>query len=186
MKSDIKRVTGLVQVYWGNGKGKTTAALGLCVRALGRGLKVHLVQFMKGGIEGNKDFEEYGELMSLKDFKNFSYKRFGMKKWVVGKPEPDHLAQAEIALEHSKKVVSSGVYDVVVLDEILYAIQLGLITESDVLELIKSKSKYSELVLTGSHIPFEAVFNMADLVTEMKKHKHPFDVGIPARKGIEF
>src|SRR3990167_7797976 len=113
---------GLVHVYFGNGKGKTTASLGLALRALGRGLKVHLVQFLKGGIEGNRDFEEYGELKALKNFEGFSVKRFGMKKWVIGKPEKEHLAQEAEALKHSIDCVSSGEYGLVVVDEILYAI----------------------------------------------------------------
>src|SRR3989344_2919642 len=93
--------SGLVHVYFGNGKGKTTASLGLALRALGRGMKVHLIQFMKGGISGVKDFEEFGELKALKEFKNFSVKRFGLEKWFVGKPEEGHLEQATKALDHS-------------------------------------------------------------------------------------
>lgn len=177
---------GLVQIYWGNGKGKTTASLGLALRALGRDFKVHLIQFMKGGIEGNSDFEEYGELKALKQFANFSQKRFGMKQWIVGKPNKDHLEQGSQALAYSKEIVSSGKYDLVIIDEILYAIQLGVISQEDVLKVIEAKEKNTELVLTGSHKPFEKVFARADLITEMKKHKHPFDKGILARKGIEF
>lgn len=181
-----KNSFGLVQIYWGNGKGKTTASLGLALRALGRGFSVHLIQFMKGGIEGNPDFEEYGELKALREFKNFSHRRFGTKKWIVGKPEPEHIEQGKEALDYSKKTVSSGEYDLVVVDEILYAVQLGVVSEDDVLHLIDAKAKNTELVLTGSHKPFEKIFARADLVTEMKKHKHPFDAGTIARRGIEF
>lgn len=181
-----KQSFGLVQVYWGNGKGKTTASLGLALRALGRGFKVHLIQFMKGGIEGNKDFEEYGELKSLSKFENFSHKRFGVKKWVIGKPEPEHIEQGKKALEYAIQSASSGKYDLVIVDEILYAVQLGVISEDDVLGLIDSKNKNTEMVLTGSHRPFEKIFACADLVTEVKKHSHPFDKGISARLGIEF
>lgn len=182
----MENAFGLVQIYWGNGKGKTTASLGLALRALGRGFKVHLVQFMKGGIEGNKDFEEYGELKALGKFKNFSHKRFGVKKWVFGKPERGHIEQGQKALGYAVGVVSSGKYDLVVVDEILYAVQLGVISEDDVLRVIDSKAKNTELVLTGSHKPFERIFARADLVSEVKKHKHPFDKGTPARFGIEF
>jgi len=181
-----KNSFGLVQIYWGNGKGKTTASLGLALRALGYGAKVHLVQFMKGGIEGNSDFEEYGELKALAKFKNFSHKRFGVKKWVIGKPEPEHIAQGKEALEYSIQKASSGIYDILIIDEILYAVQLGVLHEDDVLRLIDSKAAHTELVLTGSHKPFERIFARADLVSEIKKHKHPFDSGIPARKGLEF
>ena len=176
---------GLVHVFF-NGKGKTTASLGLALRALGRGLKVHLVQFLKGGIEGNKDFEEYGELKALKKFGNFSVKRFGLKKWVVGKPDAEHLEQASKALEFTLESVSTGKFDLVVVDEILYAIQLGLISEEDVLRVIEAKAENTELALTGSHKPLEKVFARADYVTEIKKVKHPFDKGIIARKGVEF
>ena|SRR3989344_5026407 len=177
---------GLVQVYWGDGKGKTTASLGLALRAMGRGAKVHLVQFMKGGIEGNADFEEYGELKSLRQFADFSVKRFGVKKWVIGKPEQEHIAQGKEALDYSIAAASSGKYDLVIIDEILYAVQLGVLTEDDVLRLIDSKAKNTELVLTGSHRPFERIFSRADLVSEIKKHRHPFDRGVPARRGLEF
>lgn len=177
---------GLVQVYWGNGKGKTTASLGLALRALGRGFKVHLIQFMKGGIEGVDAFEEYGELKALKKFENFSLKRFGVKKWVIGPPGPEHIAQGKEALEYAIGAVSSGKHDLVIVDEILYAVQLGVLREEDVLRLIESKSANVELVLTGSHKPLEKIFSMAGLVTEMRKHKHPFDKGVQARSGIEF
>ncbi len=177
---------GLVQIYWGDGKGKTTASLGLALRALGRGFRVHLVQFMKGGIAGNKDFEEYGELLALKKFRNFSHKRFGVKKWVIGRPGQEHIAQGKEALEYSLRIAGSGKYDLVIIDEILYAVQLDVLQEDDVLRIIDSKAKNTELVLTGSHKSFEKIFARVDLVTEMKKHSHPFDKGIGARFGIEF
>lgn len=177
---------GLVQVYWGKGKGKTTAALGLCLRALGRGKKVHLVQFLKGGIEGKSEFEEYGELKSLKKFRDFSLKRFGIKEWVVGKPSSGHIAQGAQALGYSFKAAAGGKYDLLIIDEILYAVQLGVIGEQGVLGLIAAKAPHTELVLTGSHKPFKKIFEKAGLITEMKKHKHPYDKGIGAREGIEF
>ncbi|MEM4262024.1 MAG: cob(I)yrinic acid a,c-diamide adenosyltransferase, partial [Candidatus Diapherotrites archaeon] len=156
---------GLIQIYWGNGKGKTTAALGLCCRALGRGLKVHLIQFLKGGIENNKDFEEYGELKTLSKIRNFSYKRFGIKKWVIGKPEKEHIEQAKKALKYAKKIVTKEKYDIVILDEILYALQLGLLKEDEIISLIETKAKNTELILTGSHKPYEKIFEKADLVS---------------------
>ncbi len=178
--------TGLIQIYWGNGKGKTTAALGLACRALGRNMKVHLIQFMKGGIENNKDFEEYGELKTLSKIKGFSYKRFGIKKWVIGKPTKEHIEQAKKALKHAEKTLTKGKHAIVIIDEILYAIQLGLIKEQEVINLIEKKAKNTELILTGSQKPYKKIFDKADLVSEIKKHKHPFDQGIGARKGIEY
>lgn len=182
----MKEKLGLVQVFWGNGKGKTTAALGTALRALGRGYRVHLVQFLKGGIRGNKEFEEYGELLALKRFENFSFERFGFKEWVVGKPKPEHLKEAQKALQEAKKALESKKYDLAIIDECLYAVQLGALEEKDVIELIKCKPENVELILTGSHKPFEKIFELADLVTEVKKIKHPFDKGIIARKGIEY
>ncbi|VVC00325.1 ATP:corrinoid adenosyltransferase BtuR/CobO/CobP [uncultured archaeon] len=177
---------GLVHAYWGSGKGKTTAALGTALRALGHGFNVHIVQFMKAGLEGNRSFDECGELMALKKFKNFSFKKFGLKKWVIGTPEKGHLDEAQKALAHCKKILSPGKHDLVILDEILYAVQLKLLSEEDVLELIECKSPGTELILTGSHVPLESIFARADLVSEMMKMKHPFDSGIVARKGIDF
>ncbi len=176
---------GLVQVYWGNGKGKTTAALGLALRSLGRGAKVHLVQFMKCGLKNNNEFENYGELNSLKKFENFSLERFGFEEWVLSEPTKEHIEEAEKAVKHSLDAVS-GKFDLVILDEILYAVQLKLISEKSVIEIIEKKAKETELVLTGSHKPFENIIEKSDLVTEMRKIKHPYDKGIKARKGIEF
>lgn len=177
---------GLVQVFWGNGKGKTTAAIGEGLRALGRGFKVHLLQFMKCGIEGNQDFQEYGELLALKQFPGFTLERYGSPSWVIGKPKPAHLKAAAEALAATKKAVASGEFDMVIIDEILYAVQLGLIRESDVLDVIQAKAKDTELLLTGSHQELKAVNDAADLVTHLQKMKHPFDQGILARVGTEF
>ena len=177
---------GLVQVFWGNGKGKTTAAIGQGLRALGRGFKVHLIQFMKSGIEGNPDFQEYGELKALKQFPNFTVERYGTPAWVIGKPKPEHIRAASEALVASKRAAASGKFDLLIVDEILYAVQLGLIAEKDVLELIRGKAKGTELLLTGSHQALPSVFEAADLVTEVRKVKHPFDKGIVARIGTEF
>ena len=177
---------GLVQVFWGNGKGKTTAALGTSLRALGRGNTVHLVQMMKAGIEGTGEFEEYGELLALKRFENFSFERFGFREWIIGKPKPEHIEQAKNALKAAQKAAEKGKFDVVVVDECLYGVQLGVLTEDEIVGLIKSKHANTELILTGSHKPLEKIFALADLVTEVRKIKHPFDKGIPARKGIEY
>lgn len=177
---------GLVQIFWGNGKGKTTAAMGTAFRALGRGYKVHLVQVMKSGIAGTQSFDEYGELLAAKNFENFSVERFGFPEWVIGKPKKEHILEARKGLESAKKTVQSGKFDIVVFDECLYAVQMGLLKEEDIIELIKSKAKNTELILTGSHKPLEKIFEQADLVTKMKKTKHQFDKGISARIGIEF
>lgn len=169
---------GLVQVYTGNGKGKTSAAFGLALRAAGNGLKVYIIQFIKGGFE-------YGELYVVDKIPNLTLKAFGRGKFVMAKPpEQEDVRLADEALQHAKKIVKSGKYDVVILDEVAVALDLKLICLKDVLELIRSKPEHVELVLTGRNAPQEIV-EVADLVTEMKEVKHPFSKGFPARKGIE-
>ncbi len=178
-----KSPLGLVQVFWGNGKGKTTAALGTALRACGNGYTVHLVQFMKNG-SGDPEIEYPGEIKALAQFANFSFKRFGTGSWVIGKPTNEHIAKAREALEYL--ISCFGTYDIIIADEILYAVQLDLLSEDEVLQVIKSKPKQQELILTGSHKPYLALFELADLVTEIKKVKHPYDTGIMARKGLEY
>lgn len=169
---------GLVQVYTGNGKGKTSAAFGLALRAIGRGLKVYVVQFIKGGFD-------YGELYVIDKLPNLTLKAFGRGKFVMAKPpEREDVELAEEALRLAEEVVSSGEYDVVVLDEVNVALSLKLISLDDVLRLVKTKPKHVELVLTGRSAPDE-IIEAADLVTEMREVKHPFSKGFPARKGIE-
>ncbi len=176
---------GFVQVFWGNGKGKTTSALGTALRACGNNYRVHLVQFMKNGT-GNPEIDNPGEIRALSKFDNFSHKRFGTGSWIIGKPTQDQINKVKDALIYLKSVLNNPDYDIIIADEILYAIQLGLLEESDVIELINNKSKDKELILTGSHIPFPKIFELADLVTEIKKHKHPYDSGFIARKGLEY
>jgi cob(I)alamin adenosyltransferase len=176
---------GLTQVFWGNGKGKTTAALGTALRASGSGYKIHLVQFMKNGAQ-DYQLENPGEILALEKFPNFSFKRFGAGSWIIGEPKPHHIKEVSKALDYLKQALNNENYDIIIADEILYAIQLGLLTEDRVIDIIKQKPKNKELILTGSHIPLPQIFQKADLITEVKKHKHPFDSGILARKGIDY
>ena len=180
-----KSELGLLQMWWGDGKGKTTAALGMGLRALGRGLKVHLIQFLKGGITGVEAFEEYGEIKALKRFENFSYERFGMPQWLIGKPTESHLEAGRKALEATAKALASGEYDMVIVDECLYAVQMGVIKAEDLIRVVKNKAPHTECVLTGSHKRLPEIEEIADLVTHVKKIKHPFDKGIKARLGTE-
>lgn len=179
----MKNGPGLVQIYYGDGKGKTTAALGTALRACGQGLRVHLVQFMKKGT-GDKEFEIPGEIKSLSKLDNFSFRRFGIGEWVTKDNLEKHKQEVEAALDYLQEILPD--YDLVIADEILYAVQLGLLEEREVVELIKSKPKNTELILTGSHKSLPKIFNFADLITEIKKIKHPFDQGITARKGIDY
>lgn len=174
---------GQLSVFWGNGKGKTTSALGTALRACGNGYTVHLIQFMKNGT-GDIEIDYPGEIKALEKFSNFSFKRFGSGEWVIGKPNNSHISQFKEGLEYLQSCF--GKYDIIIADEILYAIQLGLCTEEEVINLIKNKPKSQELILTGSHIPFSNIFELADLVTEIKKIKHPYDSGKLARRGLEY
>jgi cob(I)alamin adenosyltransferase len=183
---DAKNELGLVQMWWGNGKGKTTAALGMGLRALGRGFRVHLIQFLKGGISGVEAFEEYGELKALKRFENFSFERFGMPEWLIGKPKDGHLEAGRKALAATARALHSGQYDMVIVDECLYAVQMEVIASHDLIDIVKQKAPKTECVLTGSHKSLPEIEAIADLVTEVRKHKHPYDKGIKARIGTEF
>lgn len=176
---------GLVQIFWGNGRGKTTSAFGTAIRACGNGYKVHIVQFMKNGAPSLKE-QIPGEIKSLEEMPNITWKRFGTGEWVIDENnKSSHVKKAEEALIHVQKSLNSQ-NDIIVADEILYAVQLGLLKEEKVIELIKNKPRDKELILTGSHKPFSGIFELADLVTEVKKVKHPYDSGILARRGIEY
>jgi len=170
---------GLVQVYTGDGKGKTSAAFGLALRAAGRGLKVYVIQFIKGGFD-------YGELYIVEKIPNLKLASFGRGKFVTEIPASEEDSKlAQEAFDLAKKVVKGGEYDVVVLDEVNVALNLKMISIDDVIDLIKSKPKHVELILTGRYAPMQ-IIDAADLVTEMKEVKHPYSQGVPPRKGIEY
>jgi len=175
MKNDL----GLVHVYTGNGKGKTTAALGLALRAVGHGLKVYMIQFMKGSID-------YGELIASRQIQNLTIKQFGRAEFVDKEnPKEVDISLAEKALSHAKIVLAERKYDVVILDEINVALEWKLINLNDVIELIQQRPTNVELILTGRYAP-PKIIAIADLVTEMKERKHPYQKGIEARKGIDY
>lgn len=169
---------GLVEVFTGDGKGKTTAALGVALRALGHNLRVYIVYFMKGGYP-------YGEQQVLSQLPNISFSIFGGENFVdPTNVKPEDKEEARKALEKARQVMASGNYDVVILDEVNVAAAWKLIEVSEVLELIKNKPKNVELILTGRYAD-QRVIDAADLVTQVVKVKHPFDRGIRARKGID-
>jgi cob(I)alamin adenosyltransferase len=172
----------MIVVYTGSGKGKTTAALGMALRAVGHGFKVLMVQFIKG-----EWF--YGELSSSSRLEP-DFELVAAGKGFVGiidddKPIHDHVAAAKEALQISKEKIASGKYDIIILDEINYAVNLKLISADDVLELIKMKPKHTTLVLTGNHAS-DKVIEAADLVTEMREVKHPYKQGKKAKRGVDF
>jgi cob(I)alamin adenosyltransferase len=168
----------LIQVYTGSGKGKTTAALGLGLRAAGHGLRVFLLQFMKGD-------PDYGELLALEGIPNFDFLQSGLTTFVKkSDPGPEDIELAKAGLERANEILREARYDVVILDEINCAVDYGLITVDQVLNLIDRKPPNMELILTGRHAR-QAVLDRAHLVTEMNEIKHPFQRGVLARKGIE-
>ncbi len=170
---------GLVQIFTGNGKGKTTAALGTVLRAAGHGLKILIVFFMKG------DYS-YGEYSTLARLPDVDFTSFGFRRLTdPANIKPEEIEQARLALAAAREAVLSGNYDLVVLDEVNVALGFNLLEPDDVIKLIKDKPYHVELILTGRYADNKLI-EMADLVTEMVKVKHPFDKGIKARKGIEY
>ena len=171
-----KNSKGLVHVYTGDGKGKTTAALGLAMRAVGQGMKVAFIQFLKG--------LPCGELFFAQQYKTFEIVQISVGDSF--KKSKEQLSQeAQQTLAYAEQEIASGKYDLVILDEILIAINQGLITVKQVLDLLDAKPGSVELVLTGRKAPPEIV-QRADLVTEMLLIKHPFTGGTSARRGIEY
>jgi cob(I)alamin adenosyltransferase len=169
---------GCVQVYTGNGKGKTTAALGLALRAVGRGLRVCVLQFIKGG-------GPYGEhLIAAKLAPLLTVIQTGRPGWVNTRDITEDRELAQEALKQARELLTSGKYDLLVLDEINGAVGFGLLDVEQVLELISLRPERVELVLTGRNA-HERVMEAADLVTEMREIKHYYKAGVPARIGIE-
>ena len=169
---------GYTQIYTGNGKGKTTAALGLITRAVGSNFKIFLCQFLKG--------RDYGELYTLKKFETVTHERYGRGVFIRNKEyvtNEDKKLMRE-GYESLKKALLSGKYDIVIADEILGTLRYDLISIEEIKFLIENKPETTEFVLTGRNAPDELI-EMADLVTEMKEVKHYFQKGVMARKGIE-
>ncbi len=175
----MKLEKGQIQVYTGNGKGKTTAALGLALRAAGRELMVCMIQFMKGG-------GPYGEHLAAPRLAPYlTIVQTGREGWVNrDNPDPEDMRLAREALERADAALTGGRYDLVILDEINGAVSFGLIDVEDLLALMAKRPAAVELVLTGRNAD-ERVVAAADLVTEMREVKHYYKAGVPARIGIE-
>ena len=168
---------GYIQVYTGNGKGKTTAALGLAIRAAGAGLKVFIAQFIKMG--------EYSEIKALKRFKDLiTMEQFGTGRFIKGKPSASDIEGARKGIEKIKAAFTSGQYNVVIMEEANVAAKLGLLSVENLLKIMDEKPKDVELVITGRGAD-SRIIEKADLVTEMKEVKHYFQKGVKARTGIE-
>ncbi len=177
MSGKLKR--GFIQVYTGDGKGKTTASIGQAIRAMGRDLHIYMGQFMKHG--------EYGELITLQDFQDkMVIDQYGEEGLHVKKtPTQKDIKRAEKGLKTLRDNMISKRFDMIIGDEILVANHFDLLDLTSLLDLIKEKPTNVELILTGRKAPKE-VIEKADLVTEMKEIKHPYQIDIEARKGIEY
>ena len=168
---------GQVHVYTGDGKGKTTAALGLSIRAAGAGLRVFIAQFIKA--------DEYSEIKALKRFSDLiTVEQFGLGGFIEGTPSSGDIEAAQKGVARVKEIISSDTYDVVVLDEANIAVKFKLFSEQDLLDIIDAKSKNIELVITGRDAA-PKIIEKADLVTQMNAVKHYFQNGVEARVGIE-
>jgi cob(I)alamin adenosyltransferase len=195
---------GLVQVWWGGGKGKTTAALGMAARAAGHGYRVHLLQFMKGGADSVERVR--GEYNAIAALPGLSYENAGHYGWHSmpdGSDDERHEAEAQAGLDRARDLLAAareadlaapfpldgdpeeGVH-MLVLDELLYAAGRDLVAPDAVVDLVESKPEDLELVLTGAHERPDYLLDHADLVTEVRKEKHPIDAGQRARKGTEY
>ena len=167
---------GYVQVYTGNGKGKTTAAFGLALRAVCAGKKVFIGQFVKG--------MQYSELKVVEYLPDLEIEQFGRGCFIYDQPAAEDIKLARKGLERCQTILKEGRYDVVILDEINIALYFKLFSVEAVLDLLTNRASHTEVVLTGRYAP-EEIINAADLVTEMKEIKHYYNEGVEARKGIE-
>ena len=182
MEKDSSSNNGIVIVYTGNGKGKTTASLGVALRAIGHGLRVCMVQFIKGEWH-------YGELNSLKKLEP-DFELIVAGKGFIGIIDDDHAFEehvraAKTALDIVEQKISLDTFDIIILDEINYALHLGVLQLADVMKILQNRPKHLSLILTGNHA-CEEIITLADLVTEMKEIKHPYKKGIKAKRGIDF
>jgi len=166
----------MIQVYTGNGKGKTTAAIGLAVRASGAGLKVYIAQFCKGRL--------YSEIKALKNIKGIKIEQFGRSCFIKRKPNKEDMILAQRGLARVREAVTGGKYGVIILDEINIAMKFKLVSFNDLVRIIDRVPAETEMVLTGRYAPGQLI-KRADLASEMKEIKHYYNNGVSARKGIE-
>lgn len=168
---------GYIHLYTGNGKGKTTAALGIALRAVGAGKTVFMGQFVKG--------MHYAELDAIKRFPEITIKQYGLDCFIVNEPTEKDIKAAQNGLNEVKSIILNNQHDIVILDEICIALYYQLFTIAEVINVLQQKPEQMELILTGRYAPKE-LYEYADLITEMKEIKHYYHQGIQARKGIEF
>jgi cob(I)alamin adenosyltransferase len=167
---------GYIQIYTGGGKGKTTAAIGVTMRATASDMSVFFGQFMK-----NTPSSEH---IIFDAYPSITYRQFGTGCFVCGRPGREDAKLAEAGWQTCKDAILSGAYDLVVMDELCVTLWFGLLNEAEVIETLKNKPKQTEVILTGRNAS-EGLIGIAHLVTEMQEIKHYFQIGVPARKGIE-
>lgn len=171
-------MSGQIQIYTGNGKGKTTAAIGQAIRAAGAGLKVYIAQFIKG--------KPYAEIELIRErIPEIEIKQFGLRCFIVEQPTQEDIEAANNGLKEVERIILSGEFDMVVLDEITIALFYSLFKTDRVIKILQSRPTNCEIVITGRYAP-DSLLEIADLVTEMKEIKHYYQIGINARKGIEY
>jgi cob(I)alamin adenosyltransferase len=169
---------GYIHIYTGNGKGKTTAAFGLALRAVGAGKRIFIAQFVKG--------QPYSEIEAVNLFlPAITIKQYGRGCFIYNKPTAKDIEAAINGLDEVSRIIAEGDFDVVILDEACIAIYYNLFTSNDLIETLKTKPEPMEIIITGRYATAE-LLEFADLVTEMKEVKHYYTTGIEARKGIEF
>ncbi|HPL01804.1 MAG TPA: cob(I)yrinic acid a,c-diamide adenosyltransferase [bacterium] len=175
----IKKPAGLVIVYTGEGKGKTTAAIGLAIRAAGWGKKIAVIQFIKG-------YKEIGEWKFLESIKQIDiYQTHDSKIASIGLPNNQHKSSCLKSLKMLKTLINKDEHDVLILDEINNAISYDLVEAGEIIKILNDRPVRQTVILTGRNAP-EEILEIADLVTEMKNIKHPYDIGIQAKRGIDY
>lgn len=167
---------GYIQIYTGNGKGKTTCALGLSLRAICNGYSVFFGQFLKG--------QDYSELKAVESLQNFTIRQYGTVNFVFNNPSEKDIQMAKEGLSDIKREMLTNNYDIIVMDEVNIAIHKNLITVDDVIDILKLRPENTEMILTGRYA-HEKLIEIADLVTEMKEIKHYYTQGVMSRAGIE-
>lgn len=173
---------GLIQVYTGTGKGKTTAAIGAGIRAVGQELRVHMIQFLKGG----ESSPSYGEVRALALIPKFTLEQYGPPHFIkAGAISDEDRKIVRRGLQRAGGVLASGDYDLVILDEINVVLDLGMANLEDIVSMLKKKAPHSEVILTGRGAP-RGLIDIADLVSCVNDVKHPFNAGISARQGVEY
>jgi len=170
-------MSGYIHLYTGNGKGKTTAALGLALRAAGAGKRIFIAQFVKG--------MHYAELDALTRFPEIELKQYGLDCFIVNEPTQKDIDAAKEGLAEVTAIIAGNKFDIVILDELCIALHYHLFETEEILSLLNTKPEKMEIVMTGRYAPPE-LYEIADLITEMNEIKHYYSKGIEARKGIEF